>query len=193
MASLSLLLSLNLNFVPTNMAPMSIDGLNALSRLRYAPVLQTLYINLDGRFGDHHTLTALVGVKDAIRLNTLHIELEKNQIGLDDARTLVSAGRTGKRLPSGQLTFGFHRTILIWDQTPDTRITYLRDNFLIIAVGLGLGHHTVIAENWESAHPCHIAIDRTLPKQGSRASWRAIRCVKTAFGSFFFFFYFRGF
>jgi hypothetical protein len=135
MASLSLLLSLNLNFVPTNMAPMSIDGLNALSRLRYAPVLQTLYINLDGRFGDHHTLTALVGVKDAIRLNTLHIELEKNQIGLDDARTLVSAGRTGKRLPSGQLTFGFHRTILIWDQTPDTWTTYLRDNFLIIAGG----------------------------------------------------------
>jgi hypothetical protein len=66
-------------------------------------------------------------VKDAIRLNTLHIEFDGYPLKIDEARTLLSAGRTGKRLPIGQLTFGFHGA--------EVDPTYLRDNFHRIAGG----------------------------------------------------------
>ena len=68
-----------------------------------------------------NALAALVGVKNAPRLHTLHIEFEHNPIQTLGAMTLTNAARGGRQLPQGQLTFGFHGT--------DIDQNYLRHNF----------------------------------------------------------------
>jgi hypothetical protein len=144
------LVTLNLNFVPANFAPMSIDGLNALSRLRYAPVLETLHINLDGHVVPEVGVIALAQLKHSQTLHTIILNLDNNsRFGKSGASALGELGQA----PALRSLSLYLKNTHIYDHELQNMSNALMNSRTLEKVYLGMGGGVTIGAHPEITKP----------------------------------------